>query len=38
MEMLKIRMQLQTARPGSHDYIGAYRMFLRILTGEGFVG
>jgi hypothetical protein len=38
VELLKIRLQLQRAKPGSAGYVGAVGMLRRVLTHEGVPG
>ncbi len=38
IEMLKIRMQVQTARLGSVDYMGPLRMMRHLVASEGILG
>lgn len=38
VELLKIRLQLQTSMPGSPSYVGSYGMLQRIISTEGMTG
>ena len=38
VDLLKIRMQLQTAPQGTPEYVGSLRMLGRVLQREGFLG
>lgn len=38
VDLLKIRMQLQTAPQGTPGYVGSLRMLGRVLQREGFLG